>query len=289
MEILQEKMSQEREAARKKANSEVLRGPSGMEKAIQKEIDAHNRQKTPILPGGEGEWSQLADLILEAEIKDEIQTGILQEMAIRKAKGEGGNGLIQYVEPIRASLQALSMRVGASVDELLDVKASIDSELWLQKRWERAVRLEQIRTRLSSYEELTTIAVEKLKEGVTLGRIRETGELIAVANLGERMTLMAQAKNGPGQGNGHTANGEQTVNLQINNITSSSPNGDLPGPGSLGVINLTLSSRVHKQLTSQAPIDPEATEERFLNQIEMLSAKEIPELLEEREDENDAN
>src|ERR1044072_1294238 len=94
--------------------------------------------------------------------------------------------------------------------------------------------------------------------------------------LGERLIQMHENKGknqvqlpGPNQA------GSVGIDIQINNVVNNQPNGDLPGAGHLGFINLTLSNRVHEQLKEPAS---ERTR-RFLDTIEMLSAKEVPEIL----------
>ena len=65
--------------------------------------------------------------------------------------------------------------------------------------------------------------------------------------------------------------------VQINNVNRDMPNGDLPGPGSLGTITLSLSKRVANQLALPKKEDVEG--DRFLDSIEMLGARDVPSLL----------
>lgn len=65
------------------------------------------------------------------------------------------------------------------------------------------------------------------------------------------------------------------LNVQINNVQSQSPNGDLPGPGQLGTIKFNISHRTMKQLESPR-VD---SGEKYLEGIEMLGADDIPDLV----------
>ena len=239
--------------------------------------------RTPILPKSHdySDWSQLAELILEAEIQDEIATGIQQQREINAAKERGEQGLVPRVEPVTSSMKALSLKVATGLDELAGIKECISEELWQTKKLERVVRREQIRNRLTNYAELEFIAIQRLIEQVENGKVTTPGELIAVAHLGAKMSHLSQLQ---AESVRQNASHGVSIDMQINQISSSHPNGDLPGAGHLGTIKLSLGSRVRSQLEAAIPMD-KSEAGSYLEGIEMLTAKEVQkELLDSRND-----
>ena len=105
-------------------------------KMLKMNPGAKTKTRTPILPESEdySDWSQLAELILEAEIKDEIATGIKQQQVILEAQKKGTQAEIILPAPISSNMQALAMRVATGLDELLAIRDSIDADFWLKKK-----------------------------------------------------------------------------------------------------------------------------------------------------------
>lgn len=242
--------------------------------------------RTPILPKNDdfSDWSQLADLILEAEITDEIATGVAIQRAILEAKDKGVEGLIEKPAPVENSMKALSLKVATGVEELIEIKNAIDQSLWQQKKLERAIRREQIRNRLSNYAELEFISIQRLIEQVENGKINAPGELIAIAHLGAKMSHLSQLRaDSMSENRNGQIPGGLSIDMQINQVTGNHPNGDLPGAGHLGTIKLSLGSRVRSQLEAAIPERDSRT--GYLSGIEMLTAKEVQnDLLASRDD-----
>lgn len=234
---------------------------------------------------GEEGWSELAGLVLEAEIQDQIREQGERERRERKRVsqekekesqewhgtwlGVEGKGSEPEVEiELNVSMNALARRLGVRTQDLITVRDQIAEEVWLKKRMERVTRLEMVRSRLSNWSELEYLATAELIDRFANGRIVETNEIAGIAQLAARMTQVERDKGRDGTGN-------VQVNLQLNNVNSSSPNGDLPGAGHLGKINLSISGRTARQL-AQPMI---RKDEGFLDSIEMLGAKDVPSLV----------
>lgn len=236
-----------------------------------------NGSKTPILPQNEdqSDWSQLAELILESEIKDEIANGIQEARARVVWESDTPETRGELVLPARTEVafKSLALKVGIDADTLTEIRDSIDPILWQQKKLERVIRQEQIRNRLSDYAELEYIAIRRLIEQTENGKITAPGELIAVAHMASKMSHIGGIR-GDSQMDSKNGSTGVSIDMQINQVTNVSPNGDLPGPGSLGTIQLRLSHRVKNQLEASLP-DSDSGEESFLDGIEMLTAKEV--------------
>ena len=228
--------------------------------------------RTPIAPNMDGSWSQLAELILDAEIKDEVAAGVMEQRILqdRQRKIEFGQEVPdEIVLPKSDShMRALAMRVAISIDMLEAIREDIDSDLWSQKKLERVIRMEIIRNRANNWEEIEAIALEKLKLRIEHTSIDESA-LLQIASQANRMNQVANLRSEPASGG--------NVMVQINNVNRDMPNGDLPGPGSLGTITLSLSKRVANQLALPKKEDVEG--DRFLDSIEMLGARDVPSLL----------
>lgn len=245
---------------------------------IGKQQEGQKPKSVRILPpreAGVWAWSQLAELVLEAEIKDDVATRFRNAGLIQQAKIETGEGIVTLPEPVSDAMFALSIRVASDMEELHAVREAIPEEVWMEKKFERLVRTERVRNRLGMYEELAYLCAERLLEKVESGQIRDPETLQGLAIIAEKLTLQAQSQK-------HSGIGMQAggVNVQINNINGNQPNGDLPGAGSVGTITMTLSSRIREQLSSPI-IDPSDPSQRFLQRVEMLTAKDIPSLLRE--------
>jgi hypothetical protein len=268
-----------------------MSGLSDLMGKAKAEMEKSEERKGPFgqvsLPGGEDQWNDLADLILEAEVRDDLRYAIQVEMGIQKAKAAAKEGPIEPPEMTRDSMNELAIRLCCPVGDLDATKALISNEMWDQKKLELVIRREQVRNRLGDTEELLYLAQMKLKERLVNGHIKETAELIMVGQFAERSLAVAHGK----QQNGGTGAGSDsvTVNLGVQVNNGQQP---LPGAGDLGVINLRLSQRVRNQIEHEPLKDPFDPQAQFLNRISMLTPKEIPELIVEAtkvEEAKDAN
>lgn len=225
-----------------------------------------------VLPKMEGDWddwSQLAGLILEADIKDGIE-GLQVEIRQRREREkaiESGKELLpiqdEEISPHR-HMMALAERMGTPVDDLFAIKTRIPEEVWATKKMERMVRLESVRMRLQNWSELEHLAVQALMHRIETGRIVDDTTLLTIANTAARVTQVPKVGTGVGG----------DVNVQINQI-GATPQGDLPGPGHLGPITLTLSRRTVQQLST----DRVVSETSYLESIEMLSSNDVPDMI----------
>jgi hypothetical protein len=222
----------------------------------------------------DGSWSRLADLILDAEIKDEVAAGVMEQRILqdRQRKIDFGQEVPEEVVLPKSDshMRNLAMRVAISIDMLEAIREDIDPDLWSQKKLERVIQMELIRNRANNWEEIEAIALEKLKLKIEHTSIDES-TLLQIASQANRMNQVSNLRSEPASGGGNN------LMVQINNVNRDMPNGDLPGPGTLGTITLSLSKRVASQLSLPKKADIEG--DRFLDSIEMLGARDVPSLL----------
>lgn len=189
--------------------------------------------------GGWMKWGQLQQEILDALIADEDEVG-----------GQ--------------HLQELAKRLRSSVEDLELVMNRTDPEVFMAKRLDRLLQLERIRRKDVSWDVLEDAALGKLMTLLETNRVNKVGELLAVAQAANR------AARKPGVGDMKTIPGT-TVNVYGG---GGSIQAELPGPGSLGSMRLTLSPKTVDQLSKGVTID--ATAEKFSDSIEMLDGDDVP-------------
>lgn len=201
-----------------------------------------SRYNLPDMPEAGSDWSHLHELVLEAEINDDMT--LARGMEIDSYGGATG---------------ALAARLNTTIAELLEIRGLIDPVAWGNRKLRKLIEMERIRTRLNNWDTLEMLALDKLVVSVREGRINSANELLAVASAANRA---ARRNDGP-------MSNHPSVNIQINQTNSASPNGDLPGAGMVGRVELTLSRRTVKQLESKKE------EVKFLDTIEMLGVKDV--------------
>lgn len=234
------------------------------------ENDFGRSKKMSLTPRFEGDWSRLAETVLEAEIKDDVEYAIQEEVARRRDEAI----------PNRENrhMRNLAITYATTMEELIQVKDTVSEEVWEQKRWERLVRMQQIRERVNNYDLMATLAMEKIVERIESGHIKESAELLGIIAMSERQAAAIRGGfSGSDEASGRA--GQSGINIQINNAFGKVPNGDLPGAGNLGYINLSLSHRIVQQLGQVRDENSETESENYLNTIEMLKADEVPLLL----------
>lgn len=236
----------------------------------------------PGTPGTGGEWSQLAELILDAEIRDEV-FNLNQEAAWTEARKKRENSSLPLLDPevenqipdfkSRNNILRLAGNLGTDLETLDGIKSLTPQAEWESRKMERVVRLEKIRGVLNDWQELEFLAVQKIKDNINNGLTKDDATLLAIANMAIRTGQMEKSRLVVSQQNSNTMIG---ISIESN---QSVPMGSLPGPGQVGTVNLTLSHRVFKQI--EGTVDKERGS--FLDSISMLTASEVPELLIEGE------
>lgn len=190
-------------------------------------------------------WGPVQEAMLQAEIED----------------GEWGGD----------SLKELAKRLWSTMDEIEEIREQTDPTEWAGKRMARLLEIESLKGRGYNWDRMEAVAVNKLVELVVSRKVTDVNQLAMIAKVANQATRRdADGKVKKNQ------NGDGTeVNIQINQNNVGAPN--LPGPGNLGTINLSLSPRSIQQLsTNRNLIDGEAT--RLSDQIEMLTTTDMPEL-----------
>lgn len=193
----------------------------------------------PSQAGGWMKWGQLQAEILDAIIQDEEDE-------------EGG----------QKALESLARRLRSSVEDFEMIIRMTDPMEFSTKRLERLLQLERIRNRDANWDSVEEGALRKLM-GMLDGRGLKVGEILAIASTANRAS--------------RTRGGSQvaptnTMNVQIN--ANGGQAVELPGPGGLGTMRLTLSKKTVAQLGQGITIDVEA--EKYTDSIEMLGAGDVP-------------
>lgn len=164
------------------------------------------------------------------------------------------------------SVASLARRLRTSIEELQLVVDSTNPAEWTAKRFDKLLERESLRKRGYDWDRIEHAALTKLTKMVDTGRINQASDLLAVAKVANAATRnRGQAPAGG-------------INVQINNQIGSSSDSppELPGPGSLGTIQLTLTQRTVKQLGQERVIDGESV--RLSESAEMLGPSDISEL-----------
>jgi hypothetical protein len=169
------------------------------------------------------------------------------------------------------SVAMLAKRMRTSVEELQEVVRLTRPELWMQKRAELLIERENLRRRGYDWDRLEHAVLHKLVGLVEKNRISSASELLAVAKVANQATRTHDSSK---KGGNMTQN--DGISVQINQINGQVGENGLPGPGSLGTIQLTLTQRTLSQLSRERVIDGEAT--RLSETVQMLGPEDIPEL-----------
>lgn len=165
------------------------------------------------------------------------------------------------------NLQALAKRLRSTVEDFAAIVEQTDPQLWNKRRLDRLLQREQIRNKDYSWDEVEAAAIGKLHALVQNGKMIKTAEILAIAQAANKATRRV----GGGQ-----------MPLPGGNVTTINVNGvkdtdiQLPGPGNLGTMRLTLSAKTVNQLSQGITIDAQA--EKYTDSIEMLGGDDVPEL-----------
>lgn len=164
------------------------------------------------------------------------------------------------------SVLALARRLRTSVPELIAVVDATNPIEWAAKRFDKLLERESLRKSGYSWDRIEHAALLKLTRLVETNRINTASDLLAVAKVANSATRNRNAAPSGG------------INVQINNNMGgqSGDHPELPGAGSLGTIQLTLTQRTVRQLGQERVIDGEST--RLSESAEMLGPSDIPEL-----------
>lgn len=189
--------------------------------------------------GGWLPWGYLQDEILEAYIDDEDEI-------------DGEN------------MTALAKRLRTSVEELGAIVQCTEPSLFETKRMEKLLERERLRHKDVSWDKLEVLALRKMTDLVETRKVTKVGELLAIAATANKAVRKqgSPAVSQYNQTNVFMAGGNQTA--------------ELPGPGGLGTMRLTLSPRTVQQLSQGVTIEAEV--EKFSDGIEMLHAEDVPEI-----------
>lgn len=192
------------------------------------------------------EWGQLHESMLLCELQD---------------GGWGG-----------AHLHALAVRLRSNPDELQSVRDQVDDLTWNARRMQKILEMETIKNRGFSWDRLESVALGKMTEMVLTKKLT-LGEHLAIARVANTATRRGSSAEGDHMNKNQGGGNQVQVNVYGQPVESASA--ELPGPGSLGTIKLTLSNRSVKQLTEGRVIDHDGS---FTDSIEMLEAKDVPQL-----------
>jgi hypothetical protein len=162
------------------------------------------------------------------------------------------------------SMVALAKRLRTSIPELQMLVEATNPTEWSAKRFDALLERESLRKRGFDWDRLEHAALKKLTKLVETGRVSTASDILAVAKVANSATR----KTGMNQ---PTVPGGVQVNINQYGSDGSPP--ELPGPGSLGTIQLTLTQRTVKQLGREKVIDGEST--RLSDTIEMLGPEDI--------------
>ena len=190
---------------------------------------------------GEGKWAkwgQLQGEILDAVLQDEDEWG-----------GE--------------HLESLARRLRTTVEDLGMVIEGTNPDEWTQKRLERLLQMERIRNRDVNWDVLEDAATGKLMSLLEGRTPMKTAEVLAIAVAANRANRAHRGVN-PMAGNGVTINMNGGPGQAV----------ELPGPGGLGTMRLTLSPKTVNQLGQGITIEAEA--EKYTDSVEMLDGKDVP-------------
>lgn len=201
--------------------------------------EGSNSEVTGAPPGGWMVWGQLQAEILDAIILDE------------EHEGEG-----------QPALESLARRLRSSLEDFEMIIRMTNPQEFSAKRLERLLQLERIRNRDASWDSVEDGALRKLALMLE-GRNLKLAEVLAIANTANRASRT--------RGGGQMAPTSVT-NIQVNG--NGSPSVELPGPGGLGTMRLTLSKKTVNQLGQGITIDVEP--EKYTDSIEMLEGKDVP-------------
>lgn len=214
--------------------------------AAEAEIEDGQEIDSPKVVAPILEWGQLHESMLLCELQD---------------NGWGG-----------AHLHALAVRLRSTPDELQAVRDQVDDLTWNARRMQKILEMETIKNRGFSWDRLESVALGKMTEMVLTKKLT-LGEHLAIARVANTATRRGSSAEGDHMNKNQGGGNQVQVNVYGQPIESASA--ELPGPGSLGTIKLTLSNRSVKQLTEGRVIDHDGS---FTDSIEMLEAKDVPQL-----------
>lgn len=168
---------------------------------------------------------------------------------------------------------ALSKRLKTPMEEFAWIRDQTVPGVWERKRLERLLEIERVRMGRFNWDKVEQVALAKMMHLVET-RTLKLPELLAISATANRAT-----RRGPtGQPTEPNGGGSVVNNTQVNlyGLPAAPGTPELPGAGSLGTLRLNLSARTVKQLAEEKVIDGES--ERLSDRIEMLEAKDIKEI-----------
>jgi hypothetical protein len=168
---------------------------------------------------------------------------------------------------------ALAKRLKTPIEEFEMIRDHTVPGVWDRKRMERLLEIERVRMGRFNWDKVEQVALAKMMHLVET-RTLKLPELLAISATANRAT-----RRGPtGQPTESQGGGSVVNNTQVNlyGLPAAPGTPELPGAGSLGTIRLNLSARTVKQLGEEKVIDGES--ERLSDRIEMLEAKDIKEI-----------
>lgn len=206
-------------------------------------------------------WEPLHIAILEAEIEWSQAGGVNENQNVFMA--------------------ALARRLKSTVEELGDIKAQIPEDEWEDERLRKTLVVEARKggIRAGNWDEIEKLAQEKILALMAQNKLKTVGEWMAAAQLANRAVRRGTAvRDDPGDRANPVGGGGPAIGITIQQQN----NGGLPGAGSLGTIQLSLSQTTVDQLGKPHVIEGE----RVLDTMDMLLPSDIKELntLSESED-----
>lgn len=173
-------------------------------------------------------------------------------------------------------VQTLAKQLKSEVGELRTIFEGAPKEQYTIRRIEKILERQEMSRIGYNWSSLESSVLQKLSHLVRSNAIRASGDLLAIAKTANSAIRRGNTTGVPQMTEKPTQPGG--LNLNVNQFNGVS----LPGAGSLGRIELSLSQRTIDQLSRDRTLDLKA--ERLDERIEMLGANDVPELTKKADD-----
>lgn len=226
-----------------------------------------------------GGLGKLAD---QVAISDSSRRADLSRIALLILTSDSKSWAPSEAEELEArqkGRERLAASLGCQAKDLQEVADSYGEQQWAELVFEERVRLgiDHVALRDANWDSLEGAALRKLHLLVESNQVNSAMELLAIAKAANTANRGKRAGHAPAGGNGN-----MTVNMGFGFQPGDPENGVLPA-GNLGTIQLSLSSRVQKQIAMPKVETLEG--ERVIDSVEMLDLKAIQAAGEESEQE----
>lgn len=213
--------------------------------------DGENSER-PLATQNSDSTSAPTEFLAWGQLQDEILTSFLLD----EEEWQGEN------------LESLAKRLRSSVEEFKYIVDHSNPIEWEARRLKKLLEAESIRNKGFRWDQVEDLVLQKIHTLVEKGQVKKLGELLAIAQTANRASRRV---GGPEGGTGMAPN---LVQVNVLNHGGTQTATGLPGPGSLGVMRLSLSDRTVKQLSKGKVIDHDSPP--LSERIEMLGPKDVP-------------